>query len=65
MIKFDLEKALAGEKVIRRSKAEVEQLKTFEVESCAIICGVFTVNSPSINKMACIDLPQTKKGNRL
>jgi hypothetical protein len=40
MIKFDLEKALAGEKVIIRSKAEVEQLKTFEVEGRKIICGV-------------------------
>ena len=40
MIKFDLEKALAGEKVITSDGREVEQLHTFDRESIQTLYGV-------------------------
>jgi hypothetical protein len=41
MIKFDLEKALAGDKVVTRDGREVAQLHVFNRTSeCRVVCGI-------------------------
>ena len=41
MIKFDLERALAGDKVVTRRGAEVEQIHSFTLSNKVVVCGVF------------------------
>ena len=40
MIKFDLERALAGDKVVTRTGREVTQIHSFTLSNKVVVCGV-------------------------